>query len=106
MNEMTGDGREYLSLEEIQGEELKLLLAFDAFCSRHGLRYSLAGGTLLGAVRHKGFIPWDDDVDLCMARPDWDRLVSLRRELEGGDGAGACSIRYDGYGGNAVRQGG
>ena len=86
MSEITEAGRVYLPLEEIHAEELKMLLAFDAFCSRHGLRNSLAGGTLLGAVRHKGFIPWDDDVDLCMARPDWDRLVSLGRELEGETG--------------------
>lgn len=82
MAEATEDGREYLTLEEIQDEELKMLLGFDAFCGRHGLRYSLAGGTLLGAVRHKGFIPWDDDVDVCMARPDWDQLISLESELE------------------------
>lgn len=67
-----------LTLDEIHEEEVRLLLKFDAFCRDHGLRYSLCGGTLLGAVRHKGFIPWDDDIDLNMPRPDWDRLVSMR----------------------------
>ena len=71
----------YLTLKELQDEELRLLLAFDAFCKEHGLRYSLEAGTLIGAVRHKGFIPWDDDVDLSMPRPDYDRLLELQGEL-------------------------
>ncbi len=68
----------FLSLDEIHEEEIKLLLAFDAFCKDFDIRYSLAGGTLLGAIRHKGFIPWDDDIDLSVPRPDWDKLISLR----------------------------
>lgn len=76
----------YLSLEEIHAEELRLLLQFDAFCKWHSLKYSLGGGTLLGAVRHRGFIPWDDDIDLCMARPEWNRLVSLGSELRSSTG--------------------
>lgn len=71
-----------LSLDEVHRELLKILVRFDVFCKEHELRYSLSGGTLLGAVRHKGFIPWDDDIDLNVPRPDWDRLVSLRDELK------------------------
>ena len=56
-----------------------MLVEFGALCRREGLRYSLAGGTLLGAVRHKGFIPWDDDIDVSMPRPDFDSLVALAR---------------------------
>lgn len=71
------EDRRYLSHEELQQEELRLLLAFDSLCKQHGLRYSLQAGTLLGAVRHKGFIPWDDDVDVSMPRPDYERLLAL-----------------------------
>lgn len=75
----------------IQAIALDLLTAFDALCKRHGLKYYLCGGTLLGAVRHKGFIPWDDDVDVFMARPDYDRLVELcRTEGFGSDTEFAC----------------
>lgn len=69
-----------LSLREIQQAELNILIAFDAFCKEHGLTYSLVGGTLLGAVRHKGFIPWDDDIDVGMPRPDYERFMSLAAE--------------------------
>ncbi|PTP29405.1 LicD family protein [Vibrio splendidus] len=56
---------------------LNMLIEFDKFCEQHGLTYYLSGGTLLGAVRHKGFIPWDDDVDVNMPRPDCEKLMAL-----------------------------
>ena len=64
-------------IEDIWKAELAILDAVDRFCAAHGLRYSLAYGTLLGAVRHKGFIPWDDDVDIMMPREDYDRFAAL-----------------------------
>lgn len=60
------------SLKEIQLIELDILDFIDQVCGQYGLRYFLAGGTLLGAVRHKGFIPWDNDMDISMPRKDYD----------------------------------
>lgn len=56
---------------------LDMLLMFDDFCRKNGISYFLAGGSTLGAVRHQGFIPWDDDIDLAMMRPDFERLEQL-----------------------------
>lgn len=76
---------EQLSLEEIQREEERLLARFHEFCTAHDLRYFLAYGSLLGAVRGGGPIPWDDDIDVAMPRPDYDRFVRLYRPDEASD---------------------
>lgn len=62
---------------EMQMIELKMLLYFNDFCKKYKLRYFLSGGTLIGAVRHKGFVPWDEDIDVHMPRPDYERLPKL-----------------------------
>ena len=67
--------------EELHSYDLAALKALVAFCEEHHLRYYAIGGTLLGAVRHKGFIPWDDDADIGMPRRDYDKLISLAKEF-------------------------
>jgi len=61
--------------------ELDLLNEFDRVCKKNGIRYFASMGTLLGAVRHKGFIPWDDDLDVCVFREDFEKLCSLSKEF-------------------------
>ena len=65
-----------LDHRQIQLRLTDILTEVDAFCKARSIRYSMAYGTLLGAVRHKGFIPWDDDIDLLMPRPDFERFVA------------------------------
>lgn len=64
-----------LSLEEIRKSQIETMCILRDFCKKNNLRYYLTFGTLLGAVRHKGFIPWDDDVDIFMPRNDYDYLI-------------------------------
>lgn len=67
-----------LSLKEIQQTELGILKKFDEICRNNDLEYSLAYGTMIGAVRHHGFIPWDDDIDVIMKRDDYEKLLKLQ----------------------------
>ena len=69
-----------ISVEERCAIELALLERFDGFAQEHGLTYWLFWGTLLGAVRHKGLIPWDDDIDIAMPQQDYLRLIELMRD--------------------------
>ena len=69
-----------LTLSEIKETELNILKTYANYCEKNNLTYFLCGGTLLGAVRHKGFIPWDDDIDVFMPRPDFERFVQLTKE--------------------------
>lgn len=69
-------------LKKIQAIALDMLLKFDSVCKKHNLNYFLAFGTLLGAVRHKGFIPWDEDLDVLMPREDYERFIHLSEDFE------------------------
>lgn len=61
---------------------LDLILEFDKICKKHNLRYYLDGGSLLGAIRHNGFIPWDDDFDVVMPRVDYEKFIQLGDEFK------------------------
>lgn len=70
-----------IDLRQMQHIELDILLELDKLCKKHGLRYYMDGGTLLGAMCYEGFIPWDDDIDIKMPRPDYEKLLMLGDEL-------------------------
>lgn len=67
-------------MKKVWNVEIDLLVKLLDVCDRLGLRCWVADGTLLGAVRHKGFIPWDNDIDVCMLREDYDRLLTIGQE--------------------------
>lgn len=72
-----------MTLREIQLFELDILKDVHEFCMANNIRYSLAYGTLIGAIRHKGFLPWDDDIDIVMPRPDYDRFCCSYKSKAG-----------------------
>lgn len=74
------ENKNFKKVENIRGVQsviLDILIYFDKICKKHNLRYSLAYGTLIGAARHKGFIPWDDDIDVLMPSADYLKLLEL-----------------------------
>lgn len=65
-----------LNLEQVKTIQVDILKALHAFCKKQNIRYYLASGTLIGAIRHNGYIPWDDDIDVYMPRPDYDTFLA------------------------------
>ena len=72
--------KEQLDSIEIKIELCRMLKELDEYLGGHGIQYSIMSGTLLGAVRHGGFIPWDDDIDIAVLRKDYDRLIEILRK--------------------------
>lgn len=71
--------KQITDVKEIIGIQVDILKAFADYCDAHDIRYYLTGGTLLGAIRHKGVIPWDDDVDVMMPRTDYNKLLEVSK---------------------------
>ena len=74
--------------QEVTTSELKVCLLdvmdeIDSFCREHNIRYFMLGGTMLGSVRHKGYIPWDDDIDIGMFREDYEKFINLYESKKG-----------------------
>lgn len=87
--------RREITLEELKGIQLELLDSVHNFCEKYGLTYYLAYGTLIGAVRHKGFIPWDDDIDIIMPRNDYQRFIELAKKNPIASNISFSSIQND-----------
>jgi len=68
-------------LQQLKDTELEILVDFDRVCKLLGVEYSISSGTLLGAVRHQGFIPWDDDIDVSLRREDYDKFIAAGQAL-------------------------
>ena len=67
-------------IDELHKRILRILTSVDQVCRNHGLHYYIWAGTMLGAIRHRGFIPWDDDIDIAMPRPDYEQLIAHSHE--------------------------
>lgn len=66
-------------LQKVKAIEIDLLKVFNEVCKKYGIKYMLWGGTLLGAIRHNGFIPWDDDIDVCLERKEFEKLIKVSK---------------------------
>lgn len=87
-----------IGIEEIKRYSLEVLCQLASVCDENDIPYSLTGGTLIGAVRHKGFIPWDDDIDVMIPRPHYDRLIKLASEQDLGFDLFSPEINGTSYG--------
>ena len=76
--------KQITDIEEVKRIQLDILSAFDSFCRSNGIQYTIIDGTLLGAVRHKGYIPWDDDIDVAMNRMNYDLFIRVFPSLYDG----------------------
>lgn len=85
MYKVSSDGIEYYTIDrikDIQDQMLRLLRIVDSICRENNLQYFLDGGSAIGAYRHSGFIPWDDDLDITLLKPDYIKLVDILKRLD------------------------
>lgn len=75
--------RKITDIQELRSIQMGILDDVHRFCEEQGLRYSLSSGTLIGAVRHQGYIPWDDDIDIYMMRDDYERFLNTYSDRQG-----------------------
>lgn len=75
-----------VSLKELQSYIFNILIEFDRICRENGIKYSLEGGSLLGAIKYKGFVPWDDDIDVVMTRDNYDKFMKVAPSILKKDG--------------------
>ncbi len=75
-----------IQIDELRELQMQILDYVDAFCRKHGINYTISGGTLLGAIRHGGYIPWDDDMDVQMLRSEYNRFTELWNQQKGEHG--------------------
>ena len=68
-------------MKQAWAAQMEVLSDLDKACRENGIEYYADWGTLLGAVRHHGFIPWDDDMDVCMKRPDYNRFLRIAKQI-------------------------
>ena len=73
---------DYETLNKVRQLELKILKYVDTLCKNNNIKYYIVGGTLLGTIRHKGFIPWDDDIDIAMSRQDYNKFLKINYNSE------------------------
>lgn len=90
-------------LKRLQQAELSILKDFDRVCRQHKIHYFLCGGSLLGAIRHKGFIPWDDDIDVGMTREDYDNFAEIITKELGRNYILSTPEKYSGYCGTVIK---
>ena len=92
-----------LQLRELQEITLELLKEFDSICEQHNIKYVLGGGSLLGAVRHQGFIPWDDDADVMMLRSEYEKLLTICHTMKLGTQRKFISLKDKSFARNYAR---
>jgi lipopolysaccharide cholinephosphotransferase len=75
--------KQITDIRELRQLQLAIMDDIHQFCEQNGIRYSLAGGTLIGAFRHQGYIPWDDDIDIYLMRSDYERFLKEYKDKNG-----------------------